>query len=37
MIEKIEMLIKKESYGLNLLDSLSFVQDKKLRGIICCF
>jgi len=37
MIEEIEILIKKESYGLNLLDSLRFVQDKKLRGIIGCF
>jgi hypothetical protein len=31
MIEQVEVLIKKECYGLNLLDSLSFAQDKKLK------
>lgn len=37
MVEKIEILIKKECYGRSLLDSLSFLQDKKLALLLASF
>lgn len=37
MIEKIEILIKKECYSLSLFDSLNFLQDKKFGVIVDSF